>query len=98
MLGERSAPASLTDTTPGGTSMRAIVAVAILLAFVGTGQAVDPRQVVPELAGPFIEGKKNLGLVVGVVTPAGRSVFGYGTVVIGPAEVVPDGDTIFELG
>jgi D-alanyl-D-alanine-carboxypeptidase/D-alanyl-D-alanine-endopeptidase len=61
-------------------------------------RAADPLTAADDLVRPFLEGKKNLGLVVGVVTPDGRSVAGYGTVRLGPAVVVPDGDTVFELG
>jgi serine-type D-Ala-D-Ala carboxypeptidase/endopeptidase len=78
--------------------MRRFCSLIVLLANATAGSAADPRQVIDPLVGPFREGKKNLGLVVGVVTPAGRFVFGYGTVTVGPDEVVPDGDTIFELG
>ena len=78
--------------------MRPVVSIILAGLFVAQGMAEDLPRVVGDLVGPFLAEKQHLGLVVGVVTPAGRSVFGYGTVPIGPAEIVPDGDTIFELG
>jgi CubicO group peptidase (beta-lactamase class C family) len=78
--------------------MRRLLPVATLLAISLPVRAADPGPVVDDLVRPFRDGKENLGLVVGVVTPAGRHVFGYGTVASGPVQVVPDGDTVFELG
>ncbi len=78
--------------------MRPVLSAAVLLAVATAAPAADVRSVVHELADSFRAGKKNLGLVVGVVTADGRSVFGSGTVMIGPDAVVPDGDTVFELG
>jgi CubicO group peptidase (beta-lactamase class C family) len=69
-----------------------------LLAAGPAARAAGPLAAADELARPFLEGKKSLGLVIGVVMPAARYVAGYGTVRLGPAVVVPDGDTVFEIG
>jgi CubicO group peptidase (beta-lactamase class C family) len=62
------------------------------------GRAADVPTVIDELVKPFLQDKKALGLVAGVVTPDARTVCGYGTARLGPAAVVPDGDTVFEIG
>lgn len=70
----------------------------VLLTAALPAHGANPRTIVDELAKPFLEGKKNVGLVIGIISPEGRWVGGYGVVPNGPDKVVPNGDTIFELG
>jgi CubicO group peptidase (beta-lactamase class C family) len=52
---------------------------------------------VDELFGSLVREKKAIGLVVGVVTPSGEAVFGYGETRRGSRER-PDRNSVFEIG
>jgi len=49
------------------------------------------------LVAPGVEAGDYAGVVVGVLTPVGRRVFGYGTTRLGESSP-PDGRTVFEIG
>jgi CubicO group peptidase (beta-lactamase class C family) len=61
-------------------------------------KANDLRSPVDALVKPFLKGKKNIGLMVGIVTSDSQQVFGYGKVKLAAGEQVPDGNTVFEIG
>ena len=58
---------------------------------------------VAAVAGPYLAGRPFAAVTVGVSTPAGRAVYGFGTVDPAGAEsggppVAPDGRTVYEIG
>jgi CubicO group peptidase (beta-lactamase class C family) len=46
---------------------------------------------------PLFKGKKDVGIVVGVIDRHGQRVFGYGSVAVNGGKA-PNGDTVFEIG
>jgi serine-type D-Ala-D-Ala carboxypeptidase/endopeptidase len=68
-----------------------------VLAPLPEAEAASLKSGIDALAKPEIENGRVAGLVVGVITPAGQRVFGYGTTKLG-AGTRPDGRTIFEIG
>ena len=55
------------------------------------------RVKIDAVAQPFIDDGRAMGLVVGVVSPEGTHVFGYGRKLKGE-DGSPDGDSLFEIG
>ena len=54
----------------------------------------------PQIEGavqPLLKGKKDVGIVVGVIDRRGQRVFGYGSVAVNGGKA-PNGDTVFEIG
>jgi CubicO group peptidase (beta-lactamase class C family) len=84
---------------------RQIASALILAALVSStalGEDIDTdadslRTLVDELAQPAVEKGKTIGLVVGVITPDGKLVAGYGRLAA-DRDQPPDGDTLFEIG
>ncbi|MFL5240487.1 MAG: serine hydrolase domain-containing protein [Gemmataceae bacterium] len=60
------------------------------------GPTSGTKAEVDKVIEPLLKDHKNIGIIVGVITPRGREVFGYGA---GPLPNKPlAGDTIFEIG
>jgi len=57
----------------------------------------ETKAVVDKELQPLIDGKKNVGAVVGIVLDGEDYVFGYGCKAL-YREEVPDGDTVYEIG
>jgi CubicO group peptidase (beta-lactamase class C family) len=76
----------------------AALALGVLGCLGGPARADDLKAGVDAVVRPFLKDKDYLGVVVAVVRPGGRQVFGYGKVTLEDKSVVPDGSTVFEIG
>lgn len=61
------------------------------------GNEYAQKEEIDAIVAPLIDADEVVGAVVGIVTPKGNHVFGYGATKHFGA-VTPDGDTIFEIG
>ena len=80
------------------------------LALLAACCAADPAgpdlsaEAVAAAVAPYLEAHPTAAVVVGVTTPAGRTIHGFGTVRFGPdagdggEPIEPGGDTVFQLG
>lgn len=70
--------------------------LALVLAAFGRGD--DLKAVVDRLAEPLTKDKPTVGFTVGVWTDGKAQAFGYGKVTTPAGVVVPDADTLYEIG
>jgi CubicO group peptidase (beta-lactamase class C family) len=70
------------------------------LAFISVTVAADQDTptTVDVVVKPFLEKKKHVTLAVGVITPAGKQVFGFGKLKDEADESQPDEHTLYEIG
>jgi CubicO group peptidase (beta-lactamase class C family) len=79
--------------------MTSLLPLALAASLVAPGAAPPPslEAQADSLFRPLVKDKKGVGVVVGVLTPGGRRVFGYGGVAANGGKP-PDGRTLFEIG
>jgi CubicO group peptidase (beta-lactamase class C family) len=82
------------------TSLLPLALASALAAHAAAAPPLSLDGLEPEVAAlvrPLVQGKKGVGVVVGVLDRGERRVFGYGGVAV-RGGLPPDGDTLFEIG
>ena len=72
--------------------------IAVLAAYTSRTQAADHKALVDEAVEPYVKAHPHAAVVVGLLSPAGREVYGYCKFTIGDQSHTPDGKTVSEIG